>query len=181
VVSGRLSHNDGVFLLGFAITIAGLSLGIRAGRSNMQIYVRELIPGGTNQADPFAGQPTSTQPAGAARSQHAYIGTVVWPGGIGKGVRLELTSSGLSITSTWISGLLMSKQPSFSLPWSSVRAVELATVPGMGSAPAPVKFSIAQPTTVFLFFYRMPTALLEDVRRHMSQLQNQMPGAGKDS
>jgi len=163
VVSGRLSHSNGLLVLGLAIALVGIGLGLRAGRSYMRIYVRELIPGGTNQVDPFAGHLNAAQPGGAAGSHHAYVGTVVWAGGIGKGVRLELSSWGLSLKSTWMSGLLMGKQPSWRLPWSSVRAVEVAKIPGTGSAPSPVKFSIAEPSTVFLFFCRTPAALLEDV------------------
>ena len=175
VVLGRLSNNGGVLLFGLAIALAGIGLGIQAGRSYMQRYVRELIPGGTDQADPFAGQVSAGQseaPVGIRR----YVGTVVWPGGIGKGILLELSSSGLSTKPTWMSRLLMAKRPSWTLPWSAVRAVEIATIPETGSAPSPVKFSIAQPSTVFLFFCRTPTALLDDVHGRQDQRQNSMPG-----
>ena len=168
VVLGRLSNNGGVLLFGLAIALAGIGLGIQAGRSYMQIYVRALIPGGTDQADPFAGQVSGGQleaPAGIRR----YVGTVVWPGGVGKGIILELSSSGLRTKPTWMSRLLMAKRPSWTLPWSAVRAVEIAKIPETGSAPSPVKFSIAQPSTVFLFFCRTPAALLDDVRADQGQ------------
>jgi hypothetical protein len=171
VVSGRLSNSFGPLLFGLALALVGIGLGIQAGRSYMQIYVRELIPGGTNQADPFAGQVNSGQseaPDGIRR----YVGTVVWPGGIGKGILLELSPSGMSTKPTWITGLLMAKRPSWTLPWSTVRGVEIATIPGTGSAPSPVKFSIAQPSTAFLFFCRAPAALLDDVRGRQGQRQN---------
>jgi hypothetical protein len=163
VVTGRLSNSLGLLLFGLAVALLGVGLGIQAGRSSMQIYVRELIPGGTDQADPFAGQVNSGQsvpPDGIRR----YVGTVVWPGGIGKGILLELSSSGMSTKPTWMTGLLMAKRPTWTLPWSAVRGVEIATIPGTGSAPSPVKFSIAQPASVFLFFCRTPAALVEDVR-----------------
>jgi hypothetical protein len=137
----------------------------------MRIYVRELIPGGTDQADPFAGQVNSGQ-SEALDGIRRYVGTVVWPGGIGKGILLELSSSGISTKPTWMTGLLMAKRPSWTLPWSALRGVEIATIPGTGSAPSPVKFSIAQPATVFLFFCRTPTALLADVREHQGQRQD---------
>ena len=167
VVSGRLSHTDGLLLLGLAIAIFGIGLGFRASNANLQMYARQLIPGGINQADPFAnitdGGPTE------AALPHVYVGTVVWVAGIGKGVRLELSSWGLRIKSTWMSGLLMGKQPSWTLPWSSVRTVELAKASGTGSAPSAVKFSITEPSTVFLFFSRRPTALLDDARGHLAK------------
>jgi len=163
VVLGRLSNNGGLLLFGLAIVLAGIGLGIQAGRSYMQMYVRELIPGGTDQADPFAGQVSAGQSETPDRIRR-YVGTVVWPGGVGKGILLELSSSGLSTRPTWMSGLLMAKRPSWTLPWFAVRAVEIAKIPETGSAPSPVKFSIAQPSTVFLFFCRTPAALLEDVR-----------------
>lgn len=141
----------------------------------MQRYVRELIPGGTNQPDPFAGQVSGGQleaPDGIGR----YLGTVVWPGGIGKGTLLALSSSGLSINPTWMSGLLMAKRPSWTVPWSAVRGVESVKIPQTGSAPAPVKFTIAQPSTVFLFFCRTPTALREDALGRQGQRHDSMPG-----
>ena len=165
LVSGRLSHSGGVVLVGLAIAVAGIGLGLRAARSTMQIYVQELIPGGTNQRDPFLGQPNAVPSDGSAEPHRTYVGTVVWAGGIGKAVRLELSSRGLSIESTWLSGLLMSKRPAWTLSWSTVRSVEVATIAGTGSGPSPVKFSVAEPSTVFLFFCRTPTALLEDATR----------------
>jgi hypothetical protein len=137
----------------------------------MRIYVQELIPGGTDQADPFAGQLNSGH-SEALDGIRRYVGTVAWPGGIGKGILLELSSSGMSTKPTWMTGLLMAKRPSWTLPWSAVRGVEIATIPGTGSAPSPVKFSIAQPSTVFLFFCRRPTALLANVREHQGQRQD---------
>jgi hypothetical protein len=169
VVSGRLSHTDGLTLLGLAIAIFGIGLGFRASNANLQIYARQLIPGGTNQADPFAGKSDATPTESVAAPPHIYVGTVVWVGGIGKGVRLELSSWGLRIKSTWMSGLLMGKQPSWTVPWSSVRTVEVAKVSGTGSAPGAVKFSITEPSTVFLFFSRRPTELLEDARGHLAK------------
>ena len=171
VVSGRLSNSFGLLLFGLALALAGIGLGIQAGRSYMQIYVRELIPGGTDQADPFAGQVSGGQPE-APEGIRRYVGTVVWPGGIGKGILLELSSSGISTKPTWMTGLLMAKRPTWTLPWSVVRGVEIATIPGTGSAPSPVKFSIAQPSTVFLFFCRTPAALLKDVLGRQGQPQN---------
>jgi hypothetical protein len=170
VVSGRLSNSLGPLLFGLALALLGIGLGIRAGRSYMQIYVRELIPGGTDQADPFAG-PVNSGQSEAPDGIRRYVGTVAWPGGIGRGVLLEVSSSGLSINSTWMSGLLLSKRPSWTLPWSAVRGVEIASIPGIGSAPPPVKFSIAQPSTLFLFFYRTPAALVDDVRGRQGQRQ----------
>lgn len=175
VVSGRLSNNGGVLVFGLAIAILGIGLGVQARRSYVQMYVRELIPGGTDQADPFAGQVSAGQseaPVGIRR----YVGTVVWPGGIGKGILLELSSSGLSVKPTWLSRLLMAKRPSWSLPWSAVRGVEIVKIPETGSAPSPVKFSIAQPSTVFLFFCRTPAALLGDALRLQGQRNSSMPG-----
>lgn len=175
VVSGRLSNSGGVLLFGLAIAILGIWLGVQARRSYVQMYVRELIPGGTDQADPFAGQVSGGQsqaPDGIRR----YVGTVVWPGGIGKGILLELSSSGLSIKPTWMSALLMAKRPSWTLPWSAVRGVEMVKIPETGSAPPPVKFSIAQPSAVFLFFCRTPAALLEDALRLQGQRNSSMPG-----
>ena len=175
VVSGRLSNNGGVLLFGLAIAILGIGLGVRAGRSYMQMYVRELIPGGTDQADPFAGQVSGGQ-SEAPDGSRRYVGTVVWPGGIGKGILLALSSSGLSINPTWMSGLLMAKRPSWTLPWSAVRGVEIAKIPETGSAPSPVKFTLAEPSTVFLFFCRTPAALLEDVLGRQGQRNNRMSG-----
>jgi hypothetical protein len=175
VVSGRLSNNGGVLLFGLAIAILGIGLGVRAGRSYMQMYVRELIPGGTDQADPFAGQVSGGQ-SEAPDGSRRYVGTVVWPGGIGKGILLALSSSGLSINPTWMSGLLMAKRPSWTLPWSAVRGVEIAKIPETGSAPSPVKFTLAEPSTVFLFFCRTPAALLEDVLGRQGQRNNWMSG-----
>jgi hypothetical protein len=168
VVSGRLSNSGGLLLFGLAIAILGIGLGIQARRSYMQIYVRELIPGGIDQADPFADQVSGGQSEGPDGIRR-YVGTVVWPGGIGKGILLELSSSGLSTKPTWMSGLLMAKRPSWALPWSAVKGVEIAKIPDTGSAPSPVKFSIAQPSTVFLFFCRTPAALLEDVQERHDQ------------
>jgi hypothetical protein len=168
VVTGRLSNSGGLLLFGLAIAILGIGLGVQARRSYMQIYVRELIPGGTDQADPFAGQMSGGQSA-APDGIRRYVGTVVWPGGIGKGILLELSSSGLSTKPTWMSGPLMAKRPSWTLPWSAVRNVEIAKIPETGSAPPPVKFSIAQPSAVFLFFCRTPAALLEDALRLQGQ------------
>jgi hypothetical protein len=175
VVSGRLSNSGGLLLFGLAIAILGIGLGIQARRSYMQIYVRELIPGGTNHVDPFAGQVSGGQveaPDGIRR----YVGTLVSPGGIGKGILLELSSSGLSTKPTWMSGLLMAKRPSWALPWSAVQGVEIVKIPETGSAPPPVKFSIAQPSAVFLFFCRTPAALLEDALRLQGQRNRSMPG-----
>jgi hypothetical protein len=171
VVLGRLSNSGGLLLFGLAIALLGIGLGIRAGRLYMQIYVRELIPGGTDQADPFAGQVSGGQSEGPDGVRR-YVGTVVWPGGIGKGIILELSSSGLSTKPTWMSGLLMSKRPSWALPWSAVRSIEIAKIPETGSAPPPVKFSIAQPSAVLLFFCRTPAALLEDALRLQGQRNN---------
>lgn len=170
LVAGRLSHSGGVVLFGIAIAVAGIALGLRAARESIQIYVRELIPGGTDQRDPFEGQKNGVQSGSPPAQGHAYVGTVVWAGGIGKGMRLELSPSGLSIKPTWMSRLLMGKRPSWTLPWSTVRAVEVAKVPGTGSAPSPVKFTIAQPSTVFLFFCRTPAVLREDVLGRLGQL-----------
>lgn len=171
VVSGRLSNSGGLLLFGFAIAILGIGLGAQARRSYMQIYVRELIPGGTDQADPFAGLVSGGQAEAPDRIRR-YVGTVVWPGGIGKGILLELSSSGLSTKPTWMSGLLMAKRPSWTLPWSAVRDAEIAKIPETGSAPSPVKFAIAEPSTVFLFFCRTPAALLDDVRGRQGQLHD---------
>ena len=171
VVLGRLSNSGGLLLFGLAIAILGIGLGFQAGRSYMQLYVRELIPGGTDQADPFAGQVSGGE-SEALDGIRRYVGTVVWPGGIGKGILLELSSSGLRTKPTWMTGLLMAKRPSWTSPWSAVRSVEIATIPGTGSAPSPVKFSIAQPSTVFLFFCRTPAALLEDARVRQGQLHD---------
>ena len=175
VVSGRLSNNGGVLVFGLAIAILGIALGVQARRSYVQMYVRELIPGGTDQADPFAGQ-VSGGHSEAQDGIRRYVGTVVWPGGIGKGILLELSSSGLSIKPTWMSGLLMAKRPSWTLPWSAMRGVEIAKIPETGSAPSPVKFTIAEPSTVFLFFCRTPAALLEDVLGRQGQRNNWMSG-----
>ena len=175
VVSGRLSNNGGVLLFGLAIAILGIGLGVRAGRSYMQMYVRELIPGGTDQADPFSGQVSGGQ-SEAPDGSRRYVGTVVWPGGIGKGILLALSSSGLSINPTWMSGLLMARRPSWTVPWSAVRGVEIAKIPEAGSAPSPVKFTLAEPSTVFLFFCRTPAALLEDVLGRQGQRNNWMSG-----
>src|SRR2546421_12565135 len=87
VVSGRLSRSGGVVVFGLAVAVVGVVLGLRAARSNLQVYVRQLIPGGTTtQGDPFAvGQVTVVQAEGPGGSGPAYVGTVVWAGGIGKG------------------------------------------------------------------------------------------------
>ena len=175
VVSGRLSNSGGLLLFGLALALAGIGLGIQAGRSYMQIYVRELIPGGTDQADPFAGQVSGGQLEAPDRIRR-YVGTVVSPGGIGKGILLELSSSGLSVKPTWLSRLLMAKRPSWTLPWSAVRSVEIVRIPETGSAPPPLKFSIAQPSAVFLFFCRTPAALMEDALRLQGQENSSMPG-----
>src|SRR5438132_7230846 len=160
VVSGRLSRSAGVVVFGLAVAVVGIVLGLRAARSNLQVYVRQLIPGGTTtQGDPFARQVTEVEAEGRARSGPAYVGTVVWAGGIGKGVRMELSPSGLRIQPTWVSLLLMGKRPSWTLSWSTVRAAELAKLPGTGSAPAPVKFTLTEPSTVFLFISRTTAAL----------------------
>jgi len=175
VVSGRLSNNGGLLVFGLAIAILGIGLGVQARRSYVQLYVRELIPGGTDQTDPFAGQVSGGQseaPDGIRR----YVGTVVWPGGIGKGILLELSSSGLSVKPTWLSGLLIAKRPSWTLAWSAVGGVEIVKIPETGSAPPPVKFSIAQPSAVFLFFCRTPAPLLEDVLARQDQGHDSMPG-----
>ena len=47
VVSGRLSRSAGVVVFGLAVAVVGIVLGLRAARSNLQVYVRQLIPGGT--------------------------------------------------------------------------------------------------------------------------------------
>jgi hypothetical protein len=174
IVSGRLSHSTGVVLFGLAIAVAGIVLGLRAGSSYMQIYVRELIPGGTDQRDPFEGRFSSGQAADPPAPRAAYVGTVVWAGGVGKAVRLELSPSGLGINPTWMSRLLMGKQPSWTLPWSTVRAVEVAKIPGTGTAPSPVKFTISEPSTVFLFFCRTPAVLLEDVRMRIKKSRRKL-------
>ena len=171
VVSGRLSRSGGVVVFGLAVAVVGIVLGLRAARSNLQVYVRQLIPGGTTtQGDPFARQVTEVEAEGPGRSGPAYVGTVVWAGGIGKGVRMELSPSGLRINPTWMSRLLMGKRPSWTLSWSTVRAAEVAKLPGTGSAPALVKFTITEPSTVFLFFCRTPAALLEDVRGRLDHI-----------
>ena len=175
MVSGRLSNSGGLLLFGLALALVGIGLGIQARRSYMQIYVRELIPGGTNQVDPFAGQVSGGQLEAPDRIRR-YVGTVVSPGGIGKGILLELSSSGLSVKPTWLSRLLMAKRPSWTLPWSAVRSVEIVRIPETGSAPPPLKFSIAQPSAVFLFFCRTPAALLEDALRLQGQENSSMPG-----
>jgi hypothetical protein len=175
VVSGRLSNSGGLLLFGLALALLGIGLGIQARRSYMQIYVRELIPGGTNQVDPFVGPVSGGQLEGLDGIRR-YVGTVVSPGGIGRGILLELSSSGLSTKPTWMSGLLMAKRPSWALPWSAVRSVEIAKISETGSAPPPVKFSIAQPSAVFLFFCRTPAALLEDALRLQGQRNSSMPG-----
>ena len=169
IVSGRLSHSTGVVLFGLAIAVAGVVFGLRAGGSYMQIYIRELIPAGTDQRDPFEGRFSGGQSEGPPGPRAGYVGTVVWTGGIGKAVRLELSPSGLRINPTWMSRLLMGKQPSWTLPWSTVRAVEVVKIPGTGSAPAPVKFTVAEPSTVFLFFCRNPAALREEVRGRLGE------------
>jgi hypothetical protein len=169
MVSGRFSHSGGLVLFGFAIGVVGIGLGVQAGRKYMQTYVRALIPGGARQGDPFAGVPKGASSGSPDGLLTTYLGTVVWPGGIGKGIRLELSSWGLSIEPTWLSRVLMAKRPSWELPWSAVRAVEIAKVPGTGSGPSPVKFSIAQPSTVFLFFCRTPKTLLDDAMGRREQ------------
>src|SRR2546428_2245536 len=171
VVSGRLSRSGGLVVFGLVVAVAGIVLGLRAARSNLQIYVRQLIPGGgTTQRDPFAGQLAVAPAEGPAEPGAAYIGTVAWAGGIGKGVRMELSPSGLRIKPTWMSRLLLGKRSSWTLSWSAVRAVEVLKLPGTGSAPSPVKFTITEPSTVFLFFCRTPAVLLEDVRGRLGQL-----------
>jgi hypothetical protein len=175
VVLGRLSNNGGLLVFGLAIAILGIGLGVQGRRSYMQMYVRELIPGGTDQTDPFAGQVSGGQ-SEALDGIRRYVGTVVWPGGIGKGILLELSSSGVSVKPTWLSGLLIAKRPSWTLPWSAVRGVEIVKIPETGSAPPPIKFSIAQPSAVFLFFCRTPAALLEDALRLQGQRNSSMPG-----
>jgi hypothetical protein len=171
VVSGRLSRSGGVVVFGLVVAITGIVLGLRASSSNLQSYVRQLIPGGTTaQRDPFAGLSVA-QAEGSAGPGAAYIGTVAWAGGIGKGVRMELSPLGLRIKPTWMSRLLLGKRPSWTLSWSTVRAVEVAKLAGTGSAPSPVKFTITEPSTVFLFFCRTPAVLLEDVRVRLGQLK----------
>jgi hypothetical protein len=125
--------------------------------------------------DPFAGQVSGGQLDAPDRIRR-YVGTVVSPGGIGRGILLELSSSGLSTKPTWMSGLLLAKRPSWALPWSAVRGIEIAKIPETGPGPSPVKFSIAQPSTVFLFFCRTPAALLEDALRLQGQRNSSMPG-----
>jgi hypothetical protein len=171
VVSGRLSRSGGVVVFGLAVAITGIVLGLRASSSNVESYVRQLIPGGTTaQRDPFAGL-TVAESEGSAGPGAAYIGTVAWAGGIGKGVRMELSPLGLRIKPTWMSRLLLGQRPSWTLSWSTVRAVEVAKLAGTGSAPSPVKFTVTEPSTVFLFFCRTPAVLLEDVRVRLGQLK----------
>jgi hypothetical protein len=169
IAVSRRANSSALLLVGLLLAVAGIGLALSAARTRVKSYARELMPVPPDAgADPFADD-SNPVPEDAFQQPLRYAGTAASPRGISEGLVLEVSEWGLRLRTGWLGRLKRQRHLSWQRPWRSVESVDLPELAKIRSAHRPVKISINDPSSVFLFFTPRPEALAQVLRSRIAR------------